>query len=110
VAVAALLVWREKPVEAAATAATIGVLLLLAGIAIPGRLGPLYRAWMGLALLLSKVTTPVFMGLVYYVVLTPIGQARRLGGRNALARRPDANGYWANRAPGDRRGDLTRQF
>ena len=32
----------------------------------------------------SRVTTPVLLGLVYYMVFTPVGLARRLVGRNPL--------------------------
>ena len=38
----------------------------LAGLLVPARLGPVYRAWMGLALRISKVTTPIFMGVTYF--------------------------------------------
>ena len=51
---------------------------------IPTLLGPVNRAWMGLAHLISKVTTPIFMGVVYFVVLTPIGLGMRLAGRRPL--------------------------
>jgi hypothetical protein len=33
--------------------------LILAGLVIPGWLGPVYRGWMGFAHLISKVTTPI---------------------------------------------------
>jgi hypothetical protein len=51
----------------------ISGLLLLAGILIPTWLGPVYRGWMGFALLLSKVTTPIFMGITFFLVMAPIG-------------------------------------
>lgn len=89
----------------------LGVLLVLAGAVIPGRLAPVYRAWMRLALLLSKVTTPIFMGLIYFVVLTPTGLLIRLVGRNPL-KPPKVNGtYWVTRPVSKPADDsLTRQF
>lgn len=87
----------------------LGGSLILGGLLIPGMLGPVYRAWMGLALLLSKVTTPIFMGIVYYLVLTPVGVARRVFGRNPLVR-PRGDSFWIDRPEGSRRGDLNRQF
>ena len=39
---------------------------------------------MGLALLISKVTTPLFMGIVYFIVLMPIGLVRRLSGKSPI--------------------------
>ena len=38
--------WRHKE-TAAVVAGGLGVLLVAAGLVIPGRLGPLHRAWMG---------------------------------------------------------------
>jgi hypothetical protein len=64
---------------------------------------------MGLAHLLSKITTPVFMGIVYYLVLTPVGAVRRMLGHDSLVRPRDTT-FWINRPEGKRRGDLNRQF
>ena len=108
-ALAALLWWREKP--AAPVFGGVGVLLALAGILIPTRLGPLERAWMGLAHLISKVTTPIFMGVVYFVVLTPIGLLRRALGHNSLVAREHGGSYWVARdTVGSSRSDMERQF
>ncbi len=71
--------------------------LILAGLLIPGMLGPVYKAWMGLAHLLSKVTTPIFMGVVYYLVLTPIGAVMRLAGHRGLVHPLHQGGYWEDR-------------
>jgi hypothetical protein len=89
----------------------LGAALVLAGGLLPGRLAPVHRAWMQLALLLSKVTTPVFMGLIYFVVLTPTGLLIRLFGRNPLKHRPREGSYWVTRpAETPERNSLTRQF
>jgi hypothetical protein len=78
---------------------SLGGGLTLLGALIPGRLGPIYRAWMGLAHLLSRVTTPLFMGIVYFLVITPMGFLQRLFGRNPLVH-PDRGGsYWISRTP-----------
>jgi saxitoxin biosynthesis operon SxtJ-like protein len=88
----------------------LGGMLVAAGLLIPGQLSPVYRAWMRLALLLSKVTTPILMALVYFLVLTPIGIVRRLLGRNALVR-PEGSTFWITRESGPaRRSNLHRQF
>jgi saxitoxin biosynthesis operon SxtJ-like protein len=89
---------------------SLGGVLVLGGLLIPGMLGPVHRAWMGFAHALSKITTPIFMGLVYFVVLAPVGLVRRLFGHNSLVR-PEGSTFWAARAEGsDRRSDLQRQF
>ncbi len=89
---------------------TVGGALVLSGVLIPGLLGPVYRGWMRFALALSRVTTPIFMGLIYFVLFTPVGVVRRLMGKNALVR-PKGDTFWVDRSPGQgRRSDLQRQF
>lgn len=106
---AGLMWWRGR-MPGLITFATLGSLLVLAGLAVPGRLGPVYRGWMGLAGLMSKVTTPIFMGIVYLLVLTPLGFVLRLTGRYPLGRPDPTKSVWVVREPGQRRGDLQRQF
>jgi saxitoxin biosynthesis operon SxtJ-like protein len=88
----------------------IGAALIIAGVAVPTRLGPVERAWMAFALAISKVTTPIVMGVLYFVVITPVGMVARLFGYNALTRARTPTSAWVRRAPGARRGDLERQF
>jgi hypothetical protein len=89
---------------------TIGGLLVVGGLLVPGSLGPVQRAWMKLALALSRITTPIIMGLIYFILFTPIGLVRRLLRRNSLVR-PEGGSFWIDRAPGPgRRSDLQRQF
>ena len=106
---AALLWWRGRP--AAPWFGGLGAALALAGLVIPARLGPVQRAWMGLAHLLSKVTTPVFMGVVYFIVLAPIGMLMRAFGRNPMAARLNGGSFWALRSGAtEERSGMERQF
>ncbi len=57
------------------------------GLVAPTSLRPVYRAWMRFGLLLSKITTPIIMGLVFYLVITPFGLVRRLFAKDAMARK-----------------------
>ena len=104
----AIVRWRGHP-TAAAVLWTLGGVLVAGGLVAPASLGPVYRGWMKLALLLSKVTTPIFMGLVYFGLFAPLGALRRLFGRNALVR-PRGDSFWVDRAGSARRSDLQRQF
>jgi hypothetical protein len=91
-------------------AATLGGALVLAGLVVPGRLGPVYVAWMRLALAISKVTTPVLLGFIYFIGFTPLGLLRRALGKNALVHPARGEGYWTPRPPAEQRSDLQRQF
>lgn len=104
---AALLWWRGRP-TASLVLAVVAAAFLAGGLLVPGSLSPVYRAWMGFALAISKVTTPIFMGLVYFVVITPIALLRRIIGGNPLRAHRGASG-WVDRQQAPR-GDLTRQF
>ena len=105
---AAVAWWRHRvlPVE---IFGGLGALLAVAGIVAPARLGPLHRAWMGLAHAISKVTTPIFMAVVYFLVVTPIGLVMRLFGRQPLAHAERDGGFWIA-PPSGGRSDLTHQF
>ena len=100
--------WRHKEI-AAGIAGALGALLVLASLLVPSRLGPVQRAWMGLARLISKVTTPVFMGVVFFIVITPIGLLMRIFGRKTLVRHEQSGGFWMAPASGGR-SDMERQF
>ncbi len=85
----------------------------LVGLAWPERLAVLNRLWTRLGLLLSRVVTPIVLGLVFYVTVTPIGLAMRMLGKDPLRLRPspDAKSYWIVREPpGPSAPSMTRQF
>jgi hypothetical protein len=104
------LLWRRGRMTGSWVALGLGGALVLAGLAIPGRLGPIYNAWMGLAKMISKVTTPVFMSVIFFLVLTPAGFLVRLFGHRPLSRSRSATSYWLSRAPGERQGAMDHQF
>jgi len=107
-ALGALLWWRGR--GAAPVLAGLGALLVLAGLALPTRLGPVQRAWMGLAHAISRFTTPVFMGAVYFLVISPIGVLMRTLGRDPMKARPGKGGFWVARPPAHQASDMQRQF
>jgi len=111
---AVLRLWRGA-VTVPLVFGAIGALLLAAALVVPRQLGPVERAWMRLAHLISRVTTPIFLGVVYFVAITPTGIIRRLLGKNALVRSEARGnlapgGFWIVRAPDRTRSDLDRQF
>jgi hypothetical protein len=58
---------------------------------------------------LSKVTTPIFLGIVYFVVLFPVGLVRRVVGRHPLRHQIENDSYWRDRSAAPP-SDLERQF
>jgi hypothetical protein len=107
-ALAALAWWRGRQ-DTCLITGTLGVLLALAGLAVPTRLGPVERGWTALARLLSKVTTPVFMSVMYFVVFAPAGLLlRACGHRTIVPNRAQAT-FWVSRGA-KTRSDMHRQF
>ena len=102
--------WRGHP-RLAAVLSGLGGVLILAGLVVPHLMGPVQRAWMGLAHAISRVTTPVFMGLVYFVVFAPVGLLMRALGRNPLGAPAGSDGsYWVTRSAAGEGGGMERQF
>src|ERR1043166_6823298 len=81
--VAAVSRWRGHATPPTVLALA-GVALIVAGLVIPARLGSVYRAWIGLSHLLSRITTPIAMGIVYFLVLTPTGLLIGISGKHPL--------------------------
>lgn len=107
--IALVIWWRRGEGVAPLVVGGLGGALVVAGLIVPGHLTGVYRAWMGLAALLSRVTTPILMAVIYFLVITPIGVLRRRLGEDPLEHRIDAEGsYW--READSAESDLKRQF
>ena len=90
--------WLYKEIweVAAQTFVGLGSTLVILGLLLPRSLVYPNRAWMGLAKILSLVTTPIILGIVFYLVIMPIGVIKRLLGWDPLRRRASsAASYWA---------------
>lgn len=107
-ALSLLLWWRGYDTARAVTGAAAAI-FLIGGLLLPARMGPLYRAWMRFGLALSKVTTPIFMGIIFFLVITPFGVVARAVGHRPLEPKA-SDSLWRPRPEGDRRSNLQRQF
>ena len=76
-----------------------GVFAVLAMVA-PGLLGPLNRLWTLFGALLHRITNPIILGLLFFLVFAPMGLALRLVGKKLLSETdPAASSYWICREP-----------
>lgn len=55
----------------------------------PRILKPVYRGWMRFGLLISRFTTPLILGIVFFLMVTPIGLIRRVLGKDAVKKSLD---------------------
>ena len=51
----------------------------------------IYRAWMRFGLLASRVMTPLVLGIVFFVIITPMAMVMRLLGKDPMQRALDPN-------------------
>ncbi len=67
----------------------------------PHRLTPFNQAWTKFGLLLNRFTSPIILGLMFYVILTPNALVLRLLGKDLLRLRKseNADSYWISRVP-----------
>ena len=69
------------------------VLLVLGswGLIAPATLRPIYVGWMTFALLINKVTTPIILGIVFYLVISPIALMLRLFNKDPIPKKFDSS-------------------
>ncbi|MCI0666027.1 MAG: SxtJ family membrane protein [Acidobacteria bacterium] len=82
--------------EAVATGLVgVGSALAILGLLFPRALVLPNRWWMALAMWLSLITTPIILGIIFFLIVMPIGMIKRLFGWDPLRRRaPSAVSYW----------------
>lgn len=91
----------------------VGAVFLLVALAAPSVLNPLNKLWTKLGLLMGKVMAPIIMGLLLYLVVTPVGLIVRLLGGDPLRLKfdPKADSYWLKRdPPGPAPDTMSNQF
>ena len=71
-----------------------GLLILPAAFA-PRSLASVHRIWMAASEFLAWINTRIILGVVFYTLLTPLGLAMRLLGKDPLSRKfePDGDTY-----------------
>ena len=89
----------------------VAAILVLWGVVAPATLQPVYKGWMKFALLINKVTSPLVLGIVFVVLILPIGLLFRLFGRDLMYRRFEpADDSYKHVVDKDSFDDLTRPF
>jgi hypothetical protein len=92
--------------------AVSGVFLLLAAL-VPQVLAPANRLWTKFGMLLHHIVSPIALGILFFLVVTPTGLLMRLFGKDPLRLRfdPAADSYWIKRdPPGPAADSLNNQF
>jgi hypothetical protein len=79
------------------------------GTLLPVALKPIQKVWMGLALVMGAVMSRVILGVLFIIVIVPIGVITRLAGIDFMGMRRKAGGdsYWTVRSA-EGRDDMSR--
>ncbi len=103
---------KEWPRYEAAILLILGAGLLPISLFSPGLLSPLNKGWFLLGQALGKMTGPLVMGLIFFLLVTPIALVGRLIGRDELnLRKRPLGSFWIERKPaGPSPASFKRQY
>ena len=91
----------------------VAVAFLIVAFVYPRVLWPLNWVWTRFGILLGRIVAPIVMGIIFFLVVTPIALIRRLMGKDSLNLEfdPEADSYWVVRKPpGPDPKSMPRQF
>ena len=78
----------------------ISTIFLAFALLLPAVLTPLNKMWFALGLSLGKVVSPIVLGILFFIVITPVAIGMRLFGRDALLmKKRSVSSYWIDRDP-----------
>ena len=73
----------------------ISIIFLVLGLLNSKILAPLNKIWFKFGILLGKIVSPLIMGIIFFLVVTPIGLIMRLLGKDVLNLKYNKNkSYW----------------
>ncbi len=95
--------WADNPRFAVAFA-LIGTAFALITMLMARVLQPLNRLWMSFGLLIGSIVSPIVLGLIFFLMFTPIALVMKLFGRDelGLTMRRTSPSHWKPRADADR--------
>ena len=74
-------------------------------------LRPLNKLWMNFGLFLGMIVSPIVMGIIFFVIFSPIGILMRLFGRDELLiKLKRKHSYWINRNDDIQSNSFMKQF
>ena len=62
----------------------VSLIFLILGLKNSNILSPLNKIWFKFGILLGKIVSPIVMGMIYFLVVTPTGLLMRLFGKDIL--------------------------
>ena len=73
----------------------ISIIFLILGLLNSKILAPLNKLWFKFGIFLGKIISPIIMGIIFFLVVTPIGLTMRIFGKDVLNLKYNKNkSYW----------------
>ena len=97
--IAFLLHWRAGWTTGAIAVASVAAVVAVVGVIATRFMARVYLAMALATYPIGFVVSHILLGMVYYLVLTPIGLALRLAGRDPMNRslEPETSSYWIDK-------------
>ena len=87
----------------------VSIIFLLLGIINSRFLTPLNLLWFKFGMLLGRIVSPIVMGLVFFLVVTPTGMIMRILNKDPLKlKKKNIKTYWIERS--SIKSDMKNQF
>ena len=87
----------------------ISLIFLILGLINSKILSPLNKLWFKFGILLGKIVSPIIMGIIFFLVVTPIGFIMRILGKDVLSLKFNTNKtYWIEKT--DPKSKMKNQF
>ncbi|OGT34267.1 MAG: hypothetical protein A2W28_07115 [Gammaproteobacteria bacterium RBG_16_51_14] len=67
----------------------LAAVLVLWALISPLTLKTIYISWLRFGSFMNRITTPLLLGVVFYLIITPMGLMMRLRGRDMMQLKPD---------------------
>ena len=78
--------------------AVSGIFLIL-GILNSNLLSPLNKIWFKFGIILGNIVSPIIMGIIFFLIVTPTSIVMRILGKNLLnLKRNNEDSYWIKRS------------
>ena len=86
---------KNSPIILISILILLSVFFLISGLLQSKILTPLNKIWFKFGILLGKIISPIIMGIIFFLVVTPIGFIMRLIGKDLLnLKYQNIQSYW----------------
>jgi hypothetical protein len=84
-----------SPSDLSSVFAVVAIIFAIVTIFASSLLAPFNKAWFSLSLLMGKFVSPIVLGIIFFLLITPVAIITRLFGRDELLiKKREVPSYW----------------